>query len=60
MKRIHYSDCALYNAPAYLPLPCNCGVSGGVKKFLEYIPFLFDALKERCVWWVIGFLKLNS
>jgi len=21
----HSSDCALYNAPAYLPQPCSCG-----------------------------------
>lgn len=24
----HASDCAVHNAPAYVPGPCDCGVTG--------------------------------
>lgn len=30
----HKSDCALYNAPAYEPKPCDCG---GEKAMLEAV-----------------------
>jgi hypothetical protein len=25
MTKVHYSDCAVHNAPAYAPGPCDCG-----------------------------------
>jgi len=26
----HASDCAVHNAPAYAPGPCDCGVDAGI------------------------------
>lgn len=33
MKVIHWSDCAIYNAPAYEPGPCNCGAAKSGSRF---------------------------
>lgn len=33
---MHKSDCALHNAPAFAPEPCDCGATHGAKRAFEW------------------------
>ena len=34
---LHFSDCAVYNGPAYLPGPCDCGAVKAHKRWWTYL-----------------------
>ncbi len=34
-KTTHFSDCAIYNGPAYEPGPCDCGVMAEMGRYAE-------------------------
>lgn len=38
---IHWSDCAVYNEPAYPAEPCDCGAAKAYKKWWTYLYHLF-------------------
>ena len=51
MSIVHWSDCSVYNAPAFEPGPCDCGAAKAHKKWWSYAYHLFgiqvSALKMR-------------
>ena len=44
-KMTHFSDCAIYNGPAYEPGPCDCGVMAEMGRYAE-LHRLIVALKR--------------
>ncbi len=34
---VHFSDCAVYNGPAYEPGPCDCGAAKAHKRWWTYL-----------------------
>ena len=44
LSNIHYSDCAVYRGPAYVPGPCNCGATKAGKRWWAYL------YRFSCIW----------
>ena len=62
---VHWSDCAVYNEPAFPAGPCDCGAAKAHKKWWSYAHHLFyirvSALKIRLGSWLGQlFCRLSS